>query len=238
MKPSRLVRRRIHAQAVGDLTILERGDVVSDAEFAARGPRPADIVTCAIVVRHESLGDERGVIARPMRLRIPRQWLERSFGQPTENDTNTDPSEPEAIAVGDVTIIDSGRLARLVGTGHANSAPGWLRDTRQRIAGDLRNAPLPVLARLAGVHPVHLSRMFRRVFGTTITNVRQTLKLQRATQAIVCSSRTIAQIAADHGFADQGHLTRALRKAAGLTPGYLRRKAQNTEGRSPRGGAE
>ena len=123
MKPSRLVRRRVHVHSVGDLAILERGDVVSDAEIAACGPCPDNTVTCDIVVRHESLGGEGGVAARRMRLRISPEWLEASIDPSAEDHIVGGRSEIDAIAVGDVTLIDAGRVAHVVGITQRNRAP-------------------------------------------------------------------------------------------------------------------
>ena len=231
-----LVRRRIHVHSIGDLEIVERGMVVSDAEFAARGPTPADIVSCDIVIERETLGDERSPSTQPMRLRVPRDWLERAANAcvgPEGGDRY-----PDGIAIGDLTLVRLAQVARGAGIEPDSRAPRWLRHTCHRIAANARDVRLPTLARAAGVHPVHLSRTFRRFFGTTITQARHSLRLRRATEAIVRSSRPIAQIAVDHAFADQSHLTRALTKATGLTPGYLRRKARTSAVRPSRGGVK
>ena len=235
MKPTR-VRRRAYVHSLGDLEIIERGDVVSETEFAGRGPAPPDIVSCDIVIQRQPLGDGSSPSSQPMRLRVPREWLQRAVG--SWNSSEAGSSQPDAVAVGDLTLLHLSHVARRIGTAHENHAPSWLRTTCRRIVQNVRIARLPALARIAGVHPVHLSRTFRRFFGTTFTKARHTLRLQHATEAIIHTSRPIAQIAVDHGFSDQGHLTRALTKATGLTPGYLRRKARTSAARTSRGGAE
>ncbi|MFE7620297.1 helix-turn-helix transcriptional regulator [Streptomyces sp. NPDC057496] len=48
------------------------------------------------------------------------------------------------------------------------------------------------------------------------------LRLERARQALLNTNRPIADIAVEHGFADQSHLTRMMRRHTGTTPGLLR----------------
>jgi AraC family transcriptional regulator len=160
-----------------------------------------------------------------MRLRLPRAWLERDSAPlaPRPSDSN---EQPKAVAVGALTLLRRSEVARHVGLATMIHMPQWLRDAYQALARTARDAELPTLARAVGVHPVHLSRTFRRFAGSTMTQLRKTLRLERATEAIVRSNRPIAQIASEHGFADQSHLTRALRNATGLTPASLRRKAR------------
>ena len=220
------IRRHVSVYSVGDLDIIERGPVVTDVEFAARNPGLGDVVACDVVVREQTLGVAVPGPTRVMRLCVPREWVERS-GNPCADTDSESRGQPEALAIGDLTLIRATQIARAVGVHRETSTPVWIREVCRRITRDVRGANLPALARAAGVHPVHLSRTFRRFVGTTITRARHTLRLQRAVEAIIRSNRTIAQIAGEHGFADQGHFTRALVKATGRTPGYLRRKARN-----------
>jgi AraC-like DNA-binding protein len=224
-----VVRRHVRVYSIGDLEIVERGPVVTDAEFAARGAAPVDVVTCEIIVRQASLGVRAPSPARPMTLRVPREWLEAATDPCVPSLTGSRDGLTETVAVGDVTLVHKSALARSAGVVQLYTAPVWLRETCQRIAANLRDARLSRLARSARVHPVHLSRTFRRFFGTTLTKLRRTLRLQRACEAIVRSERALARIAFDHGFSDQGHLTRTLRKSIGITPGQLRRKARRQD---------
>jgi AraC-like DNA-binding protein len=220
-----LTRRHVSVHSVGNLEIIERGLVVTDAEFAARAAGPANVVACHVVVRDETLGVVAAAPTRVLTVCLPREWVERAAGPCAEIESGNH-GQPEALVIGDLALIRTTQIARAVGAKGETRAPVWIREVCRRIAQDVCNASLPVLARAAGVHPVHLSRTFRRFVGTTVTQARHTLRLQRAVEEVIRSNRTIAQIASDHGFADHGHFTRALVKATGRTPRYLRNKAR------------
>jgi AraC family transcriptional regulator len=82
------------------------------------------------------------------------------------------------------------------------------------------------IARHVGVHPVHLSRTFARTFRRTMTARVQDVRVEGACRDLLLTNHRLADIAAANGFSDQSHLTRALRKAIGLTPTALRRNAK------------
>ena len=79
------------------------------------------------------------------------------------------------------------------------------------------------LARTAGVHPVTFARLFRDAFGRSPAVVRQSCRTARALQAIIRSRASLIEIALDAGFADQAHMTRAVRQITGYPPARLRR---------------
>ena len=79
------------------------------------------------------------------------------------------------------------------------------------------------LAQAAGVSAYHLSRTFRRVTGLTMSRYRTRLRLRQAMERLAAGEDDLAGLAADLGFADQAHLTRALGAETGTTPAALRR---------------
>ncbi|MFB9831481.1 helix-turn-helix transcriptional regulator [Actinoallomurus acaciae] len=78
------------------------------------------------------------------------------------------------------------------------------------------------LARLLGVSPSHLSRVFQRETGTSLTRYRNRIRVTRALDRIEQGAGHLAEIAADLGFADQAHLCRAVRAELGHTPSEVR----------------
>lgn len=78
------------------------------------------------------------------------------------------------------------------------------------------------LARCVDAHPVYLARGFRRRFGCSLATYVQRVRLERAADLARNSRRTLAEIAADTGFADQSHMTRAFRRYYGRTPKGMR----------------
>ena len=102
-------------------------------------------------------------------------------------------------------------------------APRWLARVTARLEADFRR-PLAVgdLASEAGVHPVHLARVFRRVHGHTIGEHARRLRIRYACRRLAEPDATLANVALDAGFADQSHFGRVFHEMTGLTPGQYR----------------
>ena len=112
---------------------------------------------------------------------------------------------------------------------HAN-VPGerrskWLAAVEHRLRVEFRVPPsLQELARGAGVHPIHLARSFRAARGLSVGAFVRKLRLDWAEEQLIRTSKPLALISAEAGFADQSHFTRSLRARTGLTPGSFRRR--------------
>lgn len=106
--------------------------------------------------------------------------------------------------------------------------PHWLGRVAEEL-DDTAAAPAPVsdLATRAGLHPVALARLFRRHFGTSITERIRRRRVERAAGLLAGGSHNLAEIALSTGFADQSHLTRIFRRETGITPGAYRRLARS-----------
>lgn len=81
---------------------------------------------------------------------------------------------------------------------------------------------LTELAGLVGSSPHHLSRVFRRFTGRTLTAYRNELRVRAVCEALQLGRSSLRELAADHGFADQGHLTRVVRQYLGESPSVVR----------------
>lgn len=102
------------------------------------------------------------------------------------------------------------------------AAPGHI----QRAADRLRDDPatpvsLEELATDTGLGPFQLIRAFRAAYGLPPHAFQKLARLHRA-EAALRRGVPIAAVAADCGFADQAHLTRAFKKFRGVTPGQFR----------------
>jgi len=80
------------------------------------------------------------------------------------------------------------------------------------------DASLIVLAREAHVSPFHFARLFRRTVGIPPHQFVLRLRVQRAIGLMKARTLSLAQVAAESGFHDQSHFTRAFRAATGTTP--------------------
>lgn len=114
------------------------------------------------------------------------------------------------------------QIARRLG-GRDGPAPPWLGRVRELLHDADGSVPVATLAREAGVHRVHLARTFRDHFGVPVTLYARQLRLQAARRLLAAGDLPLAGVAARAGFADQSHLTRAMREGWGITPGALLR---------------
>ena len=81
------------------------------------------------------------------------------------------------------------------------------------------------LARRAHLSPFHFARLFRRTVGVPPHQFVLRLRVQRAIALAKSRDLTFTQIAAECGFHDHAHLTRAFRRVLGTTPSaHLRRR--------------
>jgi len=78
-----------------------------------------------------------------------------------------------------------------------------------------------------GIVPETLSRGFAKVYGTTAATFRAEIRARRALGQIIRTGISLVEIAAAVGFADQAHMTRAVRALTGATPTYWRSKSNS-----------
>jgi AraC family transcriptional regulator len=106
--------------------------------------------------------------------------------------------------------------------GRSGPPPPWLGRVRELLHDTAGTLPVALLARESGVHRVHLARTFREHVGVPITTYARQLRLREARLLLAAGELPLAGVAARAGFADQSHLTRAMRETWGITPGALR----------------
>ena len=103
-------------------------------------------------------------------------------------------------------------------------APLWLIRVKDRLYEEY-SQPLFMrdLAREAGVHPVHLARVFRKFENQTPGEYQQRLQVRAACKLLRNPEWPLSAIAVECGFADQSHLTRVFRRMTGTTPALFRK---------------
>jgi AraC family transcriptional regulator len=99
----------------------------------------------------------------------------------------------------------------------------WIKRARDFVQARF-NETLVVseIAESVGVHPVHLSRVFRRRFGCTVGEYVRQLRVAFACRELSNSPKPLAEIASNAGFCDQAHLSRTLKRFTGMTPNEFR----------------
>lgn len=105
---------------------------------------------------------------------------------------------------------------------------------QEALSGGHLNDGVEDLARLAGVSPKHLGRIFRRVTGRTISEYRNELRVRAVLERIADEDATLAELATRYGFADHAHLTRTVRKHLAEPPRALRARLGAASSDGPR----
>lgn len=105
----------------------------------------------------------------------------------------------------------------------ARHPPRWLRTAYELICDCPAETPgVRHLASAVGVHPTHLARAFRTFLGCTPGDLLRARRLELAAADLMDSSRGLAQVSLDRGFADQAQFTKAFRRLYGVPPGMYR----------------
>ena len=101
--------------------------------------------------------------------------------------------------------------------------PAWLERAQQLLHSAFRQSlALQDVASHLGVHPIHLSRVFRKHYRSTIGEYVNRLRVQFVCRALECGWADLAGLASDAGFADQSHMGRIFKSCTGQTPGQFR----------------
>ncbi|HVR96866.1 MAG TPA: AraC family transcriptional regulator [Thermoanaerobaculia bacterium] len=134
------------------------------------------------------------------------------------------PDAASALAIEALTLelmVEASRNGRASSGGRV---PPWLAQARavlhEQFSHDLQ---LSTVARLVGVHPVHLAREFRRRFGSTPGDYLRRLRVEAAARRLAGSEASLAEIAAAAGFSHQAHFCRVFKRQTGMTPSSYRR---------------
>jgi AraC-like DNA-binding protein len=144
----------------------------------------------------------------------------------------------EDVAFGVGTVADPDAVARAAERNPAdagtlllettNPLAQALEDWPDLLAGALRadqDISIGGWAEGAGLAPATVSRGFRQAFGASPRRYRAEQRALAAARMLVRGDDAPAAVAAELGFVDQAHMTRAVAAVTGLTPGRLRVKS-------------
>jgi AraC family transcriptional regulator len=112
---------------------------------------------------------------------------------------------------------------------NAGSRDDRLTRTQQRIVIAYMNShldrriPTVELARLVGVCPSHFMRTFKNTTGTAAGQFHLLRRLRQAEETLLGTDDSIAEVAAQFGFADQNHFTRRFHSYLKYSPSALMR---------------
>ena len=101
--------------------------------------------------------------------------------------------------------------------------PAWLAAAVELLRAEFRESlTVTDVAARVGVHPLHLSKVFRRFRRQTIGDYVRRLRVRHAAGLLAAGEMSLAEVAQASGFSDQSHFTRVCRRVTGATPGALR----------------
>jgi AraC family transcriptional regulator len=100
----------------------------------------------------------------------------------------------------------------------------WLEQAREFLHAHFsEQLSVLLIAKLVGVHPIHLSREFRRSYRCTMGEYVRQLRIDYACRELSASDTNLVDISSAAGFADQSHFGRTFKRFIGLTPAEYRR---------------
>jgi AraC family transcriptional regulator len=122
-------------------------------------------------------------------------------------------------------------LLRCYGNGSPNGAcQGLTRKQLQKAISYIRehltkDLTLSELAVLTGISPSHFKVLFKRSTGVPVHKYIVRCRVEHAVNLITQGRRTLSDVALQSGFADQSHMSRCMRRVAGMTPATVMRNA-------------
>jgi AraC family transcriptional regulator len=131
--------------------------------------------------------------------------------------------EVSRLAIESITLGVLAEASRRAAKASERPVPAWLQQARALVDEQFAK-PLPLVdvARLVGVHPVHLARTFRRVHQITFAGYVRHVRIEFARRQLAVSGAALGDIAVAAGFCDQSHFSRLFKRYTGQTPAEYR----------------
>lgn len=105
----------------------------------------------------------------------------------------------------------------------SDKPPAWLKRAHELIKDVCAESiTIGEIAATAGVHPLHLARTFRRFFNCSPGEYLRKCRIELASDLLLNSKKTLAEIALISGFADQSQFTQSFKQNTGITPAKFR----------------
>lgn len=103
--------------------------------------------------------------------------------------------------------------------------PSWMRHAYEAVMDSAGYASLSIgeIALAAGVHPVHLARVFHEALGCSPGELLRWRRIEHACTLLRQPGRSMSDVAFETGFVDQSHMAHAFRRRFGMPPGAWRR---------------
>lgn len=117
-------------------------------------------------------------------------------------------------------------LSTLVEVDSSGSRPRWLDRAIELLRSEFTNKlTVAELARDLGLHPIYLSRQFRRYCRQSIAGFVHSLRVSSAILQLRDPEVPLSEVALASGYSDQSQFTKAFTRRMGITPGAFRNSA-------------
>ena len=228
--PAGMLMRR-HDHPWTNVTAVIRGEIVEETDTAEHRGRSCSVVVKPAGTMHANRAIGPGPVTTiAIELRQGSELARLAAASPWSWFEGTETARAaldlqRAIRTADGVERTAQALLAMVLTPRSPAqAPAWLGEMLVEIGrGPDRPVCLQELAQRAGLHPVYVSRAFRRFTGSTLTRRLQEVRLGRARHLLSTTERPLFAVAAECGFSDASHLSRVFARAHALTPGHFRR---------------
>jgi AraC family transcriptional regulator len=182
-----------------------------DIEFLSAGAR------CLVITFND-------ILSRDGPVPDARQFLRTGIVLPIIHRLQRELQHATSVAAELLVLETFARVANAHSVTRRGTPPVWLQRVRQALDDRPFDPPsTQLLASEANLHPVYVARAFRAWYGCSLATYSRLLRLDRAIRMMMETDASLAHIAARAGYADQSHLTRAVRARIGTTPRALRR---------------
>lgn len=202
-----------HRHAEPYMAIVVEGGYLEAGDSGRIGARPGDVLLHAAFDAHRDHFLPRGATVLNLALEPTAQ---AGFGRIDDVDAiarlaERDPKEAAVEAFAAIAW---------------NSAP--LGDWPDLLAAAVRDDPDLAISQWAedvGLNPASVSRGFAKAYGVTPKRFRLEVRARCAARRLSRLQGSLAELAAELGFADQAHMSRAVAAMTGQTPARLKAKS-------------
>lgn len=120
----------------------------------------------------------------------------------------------------DATLIDLFNSVKDINH-KISKRPSWAIKLKELLFEEDIDCSLKHLSACIGIHPTHLSREFRRHFGTSLGHYIRLIKLNKAFHLIASNRYSMTEICYTCGFYDQSHFITNFKRMYNTTPTKL-----------------
>ncbi|WP_299229042.1 AraC family transcriptional regulator [uncultured Psychroserpens sp.] len=108
-----------------------------------------------------------------------------------------------------------------------NKPPQWIREVKTILDTSYNEViKSKDLAKAFNVHPVYLTKIFKKHFGQSIKSYLKTLRVNGSMATMFQNETPLAQVALENGYCDQSHLNRNFKSETNLTPRHFKKLIQ------------